>query len=315
MNSPFKYSDDNKRYYTFNYYLRHRFGKKVFKVSLDMGCGCPNRDGTKGVGGCIYCSEKRSGDFAGNPAKDIALQFEKIRNMELKKWDDAYYIAYFQAGTNTYGDFDKIKTAFERAVRFENVVGLSVATRADCIDQRFADLFYELSKGRYLTVELGLQTVHDRTARLINRCHSFEDFLKGYKLLQDRGINVCVHIINGLPGETKEMMLETVRQVGLLRPHSVKLHLLHILKNTPLAALYEKEPFHVFSLEEYASLICDQLEILPEDTVIQRITGDGAKSDLIAPLWSLKKFCVMNEIDKEMLRRNTVQGRLFAIGK
>ena len=315
MNSPFKYSDDNKRYYTFNYYLRHRFGKKVFKVSLDMGCGCPNRDGTKGVGGCIYCSEKRSGDFAGNPAEDIALQFEKIRNMELKKWDDAYYIAYFQAGTNTYGDFDKIKTAFERAVRFENVVGLSVATRADCIDQRFADLFYELSKERYLTVELGLQTVHDRTARLINRCHSFEDFLKGYKLLQDRGINVCVHIINGLPGETKEMMLETVRQVGLLRPHSVKLHLLHILKNTPLAALYEKEPFHVFSLEEYASLICDQLEILPEDTVIQRITGDGAKSDLIAPLWSLKKFCVMNEIDKEMLRRNTVQGRLFAIGK
>ena len=315
MNLPFKYSDDNKRYYTFNYYLRHRFGKKVFKVSLDMGCGCPNRDGTKGVGGCIYCSEKRSGDFAGNPAEDIALQFEKIRNMELKKWDDAYYIAYFQAGTNTYGDFDKIKTAFERAVRFENVVGLSVATRADCIDQRFADLFYELSKGRYLTVELGLQTVHDRTARLINRCHSFEDFLKGYKLLQDRGINVCVHIINGLPGETKEMMLETVRQVGLLRPHSVKLHLLHILKYTPLAALYEKEPFHVFSLEEYASLICDQLEILPEDTVIQRITGDGAKSDLIAPLWSLKKFCVMNEIDKEMLRRNTVQGRLFAIGK
>ena len=315
MNSPFKYSHDNTRYYTFNYYLRHRFGKKVFKVSLDMGCGCPNRDGTKGVGGCIYCSEKRSGDFAGNPAEDIALQFEKIRNMELKKWDDAYYIAYFQAGTNTYGDFDKIKTAFERAVRFENVVGLSVATRADCIDQRFADLFYELSKGRYLTVELGLQTVHDRTARLINRCHSFEDFLKGYKLLQDRGINVCVHIINGLPGETKEMMLETVRKVGLLRPHSVKLHLLHILKNTPLAALYEKEPFHVFSLEEYASLICDQLEILPEDTVIQRITGDGAKSDLIAPLWSLKKFCVMNEIDKEMLRRNTVQGRLFAIGK
>lgn len=309
MKSPFIYSDDNKRYHTYNYYLRHRFGKKVFKVSLDAGFSCPNRDGSKGVGGCIYCSDKRSGDFAGNSCDDISVQFDNVREILHKKWSDAVYIPYFQAGTNTYGDFSRQKELFTRAVNFKNAVGLSVATRGDCIDERVADLFYELSKDKYVTVELGLQTIHDKTAKLINRCHSYEDFLKGYNLLKERGINVCVHLINGLPFETREMMLETVREVSKLNPHTIKLHLLHIIRGTALERLYEKEKFHVFELSEYAQLICDQLEIIPPEVVIQRITGDGVKEDLVAPLWSLKKFCVMNEIDKEMQRRDSWQGK------
>ena len=309
MKSPFIYSDDNKRYHTYNYYLRHRFGKKVFKVSLDAGFSCPNRDGSKGVGGCIYCSDKRSGDFAGNCCDDISVQFDNVREILHKKWSDAVYIPYFQAGTNTYGDFSRQKELFTRAVNFKNAVGLSVATRGDCIDERVADLFYELSKDKYVTVELGLQTIHDKTAKLINRCHSYEDFLKGYNLLKERGINVCVHLINGLPFETREMMLETVREVSKLNPHTIKLHLLHIIRGTALERLYEKEKFHVFELSEYAQLICDQLEIIPPEVVIQRITGDGVKEDLVAPLWSLKKFCVMNEIDKEMQRRDSWQGK------
>lgn len=309
MKSPFIYSDDNKRYHTYNYYLRHRFSQKVFKVSLDAGFSCPNRDGTKGVGGCIYCSDKRSGDFAGNSSEDIKVQFDKVREVLHKKWSDAVYIPYFQAGTNTYGDFLRQKELFIRAVNFPGAVGLAVATRGDCIDERTADLFYELSKDKYVTVELGLQTIHDKTARLINRCHSYEDFLKGYNLLKERGINVCVHLINGLPFETREMMMETVREVSKLNPHTIKLHLLHIIRGTALEKLYEKEKFHVFELLEYAQLICDQLEIIPPEVVIQRITGDGVKEDLVAPLWSLKKFCVMNEIDKEMQRRDSWQGK------
>lgn len=308
MKSPFIYSDDNKRYHTFNYYLKHRFGKKVFKVSLDAGCGCPNRDGTKGVGGCIYCSDKRSGDFAGNCQDDIKVQFDNVKNTLHQKWQDAVYIPYFQAGTNTYGDFETLSRLFERAINFENAVGLSVATRADCIDENYADLFARLSEDKYVTVELGLQTIHDQTAKLINRGHTYEDFLKGYKLLSDRGVNVCVHLINGLPFETNDMMLETVRQVASLSPHSIKLHLLHVIRGTALERLYEKEHFKIFEMDEYARLICDQLELIPPEVVIQRITGDGVKEDLVAPMWSLKKFCVMNEIDKEMQRRNSVQG-------
>lgn len=308
MKSPFIYSDDNKRYHTYNYYLRHRFGKKVSKISLDAGFTCPNRDGTKGIGGCIYCSDKRSGDFAGNPCDDIEVQFEQIKEKLSSKWENTMYIPYFQAGTNTYADFKILKQLFVRACQFDNVVGLAVATRADCITDEIADLFAQLSKDYYVTVELGLQTVHNETAKIINRCHSYDEFLTGYKKLNDRGVNTCIHVINGLPYETPSMMMETVVEVAKLHPHSIKLHLLHILKGTALERLYNQNPFHVFELDEYVQLICDQLEVIPEDVVIQRITGDGAKDDLVAPLWSLKKFCVMNEVDKEMYRRKTVQG-------
>ncbi|MGN1113876.1 MAG: TIGR01212 family radical SAM protein [Oscillospiraceae bacterium] len=308
MINPFKYSDDNKRYQTYNYYLRHRFGKKVFKVSLNADLGCPNRDGTKGVGGCIFCSAKMSGDFAGNPEEDILEQYTEIREQMSKKWEDALCIPYFQAGSNTYADVETLRKMYTTALSLENAVGLSIATRADCITEEIADLLQEFSQKTYLTVELGLQTIFDETALLCNRCHTYADFLKGFDMLKKRGINVCVHIINGLPGESQDMMVETARTVGNLGIHSIKIHLLHILKGTELAEMYKQGQVKAMERDDYVNVVCNQLEVLPEDVIIQRVTGDGAKDDLIAPLWSLKKFCVMNEIDKELVRRNSYQG-------
>lgn len=306
--NPFELSDDNKRYQTYNYYLRKRFGKKVFKIPLNVDLGCPNRDGTKGTGGCIFCSSKLSGDFAGNPCDDIKTQFNDVKEKMHKKWSDGLYIPYFQAGSNTYGSVKTLRDMYYTALSFENVAGLSIATRADCITEEIADLLGEISKKTYLTVELGLQSIYDETARLCNRCHTYAEFLSGFDMLKKRGINICVHIINGLPYETKEMMIKTAETVGKLGIHSIKIHLLHILKGTRLAQMYENGEFQAMTLDDYADTVCRQLMVLPEEVIIQRVTGDGAKNDLIAPLWSLKKFCVMNEIDKKMARENLWQG-------
>ncbi len=303
------FAENGKRYLAQNDYLRKRFGGKVMKVSLNAGFSCPNRDGTKGVGGCIYCSESGSGDFAGDPSLSVSEQFAAVKAPLMKKWRDcSLFIPYFQAGTNTYAPLPKLKELFEEALSLENVCGLAVSTRPDCISEETADYLAEISRRTYLTVELGLQTVHDETARLINRCHTYADFLKGFEMLSSRGINVCVHIINGLPGESREMMLETVRRTAELPVHSIKLHLLHILRGTKLAEMYERGEFPAMELDEYVSLICDQLELIPPNVIIQRLTGDGAAADLIAPLWSLKKFCVLNAVDKEMKRRDSFQG-------
>ncbi len=311
VKNTFPYSDDNKRYHTYNYYLRGRFGRKVSKVSLDLGLSCPNRDGTKGTGGCIFCSAARSGEFGGDPCQSIESQFESVKSVLGGKWSGCLYIAYFQAGTNTYADCDFLKENFERALKLPGVVGLSVATRCDCIDGQKADMLAYLSEKTYLVVELGLQTVHDDTASLINRCHTFGDFMKGYELLASRGINVCVHLIDGLPGEDREKMKENARVVASLSPHAVKLHLLHVLKGTALAQMYESGRYEPLSMEEYVNIVCDQLELLPPETVIERITGDGAKSELLAPMWSTNKFAVMNAIDKEMARRGSWQGKKY----
>lgn len=303
-------SENGKRYLSQNEYLRKRFGGKVMKVSLNGGFTCPNRDGTKGVGGCIYCSESGSGDFAGDPSLSVTEQFEAVRGPLMKKWQDcSLFIPYFQAGTNTYAPLPRLKALFEEALSLENVCGLSVSTRPDCISEETADYLEEISHRTYLTVELGLQTVHDKTAAIINRCHTYADFLKGFEMLRSRGINVCVHLINGLPFESREMMLETVRRVSELPVHSIKLHLLHIIRGTRLAEMYERGEFPTMERDEYVSLICDQLEIIPPNVIIERLTGDGARDKLIAPLWSLKKFCVLNEIDKEMRRRDSCQGK------
>lgn len=303
----FRFTLDNKRYHTYNYFLRTKFGGKVMKISLNGGFTCPNIDGTKGIGGCTYCSSSGSGDFAGNPSLDIHRQFEEVKAMMTNKWEGKY-IAYFQANTNTYAPLSRLKTLYESALSEEDVIGLSIATRADCISEEIADYLKELSEKTYLTVELGLQTIHDKTGERINRCHSYADFLKGYNMIKERGIPVCVHLINGLPGETHEMMVETAREIGKLNPDFVKLHLLHIIKGTKIAEEFERGEFSLMTLPEYVSVICDQLEVLPQETVIQRVTGDGKKEDLIGPMWSLKKFVVMNEIDKEMVRRNSHQG-------
>lgn len=308
MVNDFKYSDDIKRYHTWNYYLRKKFGCKVFKVSLNAGFTCPNIDGTKGVGGCTYCSSSGSGDFAGNPEENIIAQFEEVKTRLHQKWKEAKYIAYFQAHTNTYADVLTLKKYFEPVLGQENVVGISIATRADALPEDVLDYLADLNKRTFLIVELGLQSIFDETGERINRCHTYEEFLGGYEALKEKGIKVCVHLIDGLPGETKEMMVESAKAVAKLRPEFVKLHLLHILKDTVMAGEYEKGEIIPLTLEEYVDIIISQLEYFSPETVIQRITGDGGRDTLIAPLWSLKKFVVLNEIDKEMIRRNTYQG-------
>lgn len=311
MNSNnFKYSDDNKRYHTYNYYLRHKYGIKIFKVPLNTNFGCPNRDGTKGLGGCTYCSGKLSGDYAGDPLYDIEKQYEDVRKVLLKKWDNAKCIAYFQAGTNTYAPLETQKELFEKALTLKDAVGINISTRADCINEEIADMLYGISKKTDLEVELGLQTIYDKTAEKINRCHTFDDFLKGYSMLKERGIDICVHIINGLPGESREMMIKTAQTVGALNPHSLKIHLLYIIKGTKMYEQFLNGEVIPLERDEYVQIVCDQLERIPESIVIERVTGDGVKEDLAAPMWSLKKFCVMNEIDKEMARRNSYQGIL-----
>lgn len=308
MNNSFKYSDDNKRYHTWNYHLRHKFGGKVFKVPLNGGFTCPNRDGTRGTGGCTYCSAMGSGDFAGAADEDIHTQFNEVKTRMHKKWPEAKYIAYFQANTNTYAPADELRQKFEAALSEDNTVGLSIATRPDCLPEDVLDYLSELNERTYLIVELGLQSIWDKTGERINRCHTYAEFLDGYEKLRERGINTCVHLINGLPDETREMMLKSAEAVAALEPHCVKLHLLHVLKGTKIAAEYENGGFELMSLEDYVDIIVSQLELFREETVIQRLTGDGAADALIGPLWSLKKFVVLNEIDKEMARRDTYQG-------
>ena len=304
----FIYSSDNKRYHTWNYHLRQKFGMKVFKVSLNAGFTCPNIDGTKGTGGCIYCSSSGSGDFAGNPCEDILEQFSKVKEKMHQKWPEAKYIAYFQAHTNTYAPLPVLKEKFEAVLELPDVVGISIATRADALKDDVCDYLLDLSKRTFLIVELGLQTIHDKTGELINRCHTYKEFLDGYKKLADRGINICVHLIVGLPGEDRDMMIQSIKAVAKLKPYAVKLHLLHIIKGTKLCDMYERSEVTALSREEYVDIIADSLELLPAEIVIQRLTGDGAEETLVAPRWSLKKFCVLNEIDKEMLRRNSYQG-------
>ncbi|MBQ7794681.1 MAG: TIGR01212 family radical SAM protein [Clostridia bacterium] len=307
MYNPFPYSLDNKRYHTWNYFLQNKFGCKVTKIALNGGFTCPNIDGTKGVGGCSYCLGG-SGGFAGTPSLSVTEQFREIAEKMGRKWQDTKYIPYFQANTNTYAPLSRLKSLYEEALSQENTVGIAIATRPDAISPEVMDYLAELSKRTYLLVELGLQSIFDETGEKINRCHSYAEFDACYKALKSRGINVCVHLIMGLPNETHDMMLESVKCVAALKPDCIKLHLLHILKGTKIAEEYARGEFRCMELSEYVKVIVDALELLPPTTVVQRLTGDGARDSLIAPLWSLKKFVVLNEIDKEMVRRNTVQG-------
>lgn len=311
MQNPFQYTDNNKRYHTLDYFYKNKFGKKVCKISLNAGFTCPNKDGTKGYGGCIYCSKLGSGDFAGNKEKDLITQFNEVKEIMKKKWPDALYIGYFQANTNTYAKTEVLKQKYEPILELENVIGLNIATRPDAITEDCLDYLEELSTKTYLTVELGLQTIHEKTTKLINRGHDLECFTNMVKELRKRNINVVVHIINGLPYETKEMMLETVEYLNKLDIQGIKIHMLHIIKDTRLANLYNQEKFHILTKEEYIDIVIEQLERLRPEIIINRITGDPVKEDLIEPTWLLKKFCVLNDIDKEMVKRNSYQGKLI----
>ena len=304
----FKYSDSNKRYYTLDYFYKHKFNSKVFKVSLNAGFTCPNKDGKVGIGGCVYCSKTGSSEYAGDIKKDLVTQFNEVKMMMLKKWPKAKYIGYFQANTNTYAPINILKEKYETILNLDNVVGLNIATRPDSITEECLDYLEELSKKTYLTIELGLQTIHDKTSKFINRCHSLECFKDMVLELRKRNINVVVHIINGLPYETKEMMIDTVKYLSDLDIQGIKIHMLSILKDTKLAEIYNDEKFKLITRDEYINIVCDQLEYLREDIVVNRITGDPKVSDLIEPDWLVKKVTILNDIDKEMTKRNTYQG-------
>ena len=310
--NPFENSDSNKRYYTYDYFLKKTYGGKCAKIPLDAGFSCPNMDGKCGFGGCVYCSSRGSGDFAASATLPIAEQYEIGRRNLSKKWSVERCIPYFQARTNTYAPLDKIKEKFEAALLCEGVVAMNVATRADCLEDDVVDYLSELAERVDLTVELGLQTIHDEIAEKINRGHTYEQFLEGYEKLRraNSKIRICIHIIFGLPDESDEMMMETAKVVGALRPDMVKIHLLHVIRGTKLAKWYESGEYTPLEREKYIALVANSLQYFYKDTVIARLTGDGAPDDLLAPDWSRKKTTVINDVDKYLFTHDMWQGKL-----
>ncbi len=302
----FPFSDDNKRYHTLSYENRRIYGGRVYKAVIDAGLTCPNIDGSRGQGGCVFCGGG-SGYFTSQGTVAEQLEREKARIWE--KHPDARVIAYFQAHSNTYADPEKLRQMYLEAVS-RGICGIAAATRADCISPEIAELLAELPVP--VTVELGLQTVHDQTAAAMNRCHGFSEFLEAYRLLKSKGLRVCVHLIDGLPGETDGMMLETAETLGRLRPDGVKIHLLHVIRGTRLAEWYQRGEYQPLTKERYVEIVVRQLELLPPETVIERLTGDGDKSKLLAPLWSRDKISVLGAIDKLQREWDSVQGKRFA---
>lgn len=311
--NPYANTDSNKRYYTYDYYLRRTFGGKCAKIPLDAGFTCPNIDGKCGYGGCIYCSGRGSGDFAQSAELPLREQYELQRERLSKKWSTERCIPYFQAHTNTYAPIEVLKERYEQVIGLDGVVAMSIATRADCIGEGVAEYLAEIAERLPLTVELGLQTCHDRTARLINRGHTLEEFVAGYTALRKASdkISLCVHVIFGLPDESAEDMMETVRAVSRLKPDQIKIHLLHVIEGTALAELYRKGEYTPLEKQEYVRLVADAIELLPPDTVVARLTGDGMSDMLLAPEWSRKKVSVINDVDKLLYDRNTYQGAKY----
>lgn len=300
-----------KRYHSLDYHLKENFGEKVYKLSLNGGMSCPNRDGTIGKGGCIFCSAGGSGEFAGNPSLSITEQIETQKEMVRKKFSVKKFIAYFQAFTNTYAPVERLRALFMEAVSHPDIVAISIGTRPDCLPEDVLDLLEELNKIKPVWVELGLQTIHDSTAKYIRRGYPLSCFEESLKNLRERRLETIVHVILGLPFETKEHILETVDYLANKDIQGIKLHLLHVLKGTDLAKDFEKGNFSVFSMEEYVELVIQCLEHLPKHLVVHRITGDGPKDLMIAPLWSQRKRAVMNSINNRLREKNTWQGRLF----
>lgn len=301
---------EGKRYYSLNYFLRQKFGEKVFKIPLDAGFTCPNRDGTISKGGCIFCSERGSGDFAGK-GKDLVRQFYEVKEIMNRKWKEGKYIVYFQAYTNTYAPVEELKIKYESIINLPDVVGIAIATRPDCLPEDVLNLLNEINKKTYLWVELGLQTINENTAALINRGYSLGTYINAVRELKKRGIDVVTHVILGLPYETREDMMRTVEFIANTETQGIKLHLLHLMKGTGLVELYEKGEFDFLNFDEYIDLIVDSIERLPDSMVIHRITGDSPRHLLIGPMWSLKKWEVLNAIDKRFIDRNTWQGNEF----
>ncbi len=314
QNNPFPYTDSNKRYHTYDYDMRHRFGGKCVKIPLDGGFTCPNIDGTKGRGGCSYCT-KQGLPLRGRPIRE---QYEAGIGTLLPKWgrqmgDRLRLIPYFQTFSGTYDRVERLEALYREAMALPGAVGLAIATRADCITPEIAALLSEIAKEIDVTVELGLQSVHEQTAKRIGRGHTFQAFLEGYEML--RGVRRCVHLINGLPGEDREMMIESARVLAERKPDQIKFHCLYIAKGTEMEQCFLRAEVRPLALDEFVEILASQLEVLPPETVIGRISGDAKAEELIAPLWSRKKFVVMNELDKYMSKTNTFQGKLYNLNK
>lgn len=307
--TPLLWSD--KRFHTWNTEMHDQFGDKVFKVMLDAGFSCPNRDGSIATGGCTFCSARGSGDFAGSRRDDLVTQFNNIRDRQHLKWPSAKYIGYFQAYTNTYAPLETLREYYEEILKQPGVVGLAIATRPDCLPDDVIDYLAELNERTYLWVEMGLQTIHESTSTLINRAHDTACYEEAVAKLRARGIRVCAHIIYGLPQETHEMMLDTGRAVANMDVQGIKIHLLHLMRKTPMVKQYEAGLLRFLERDEYIGLIADTLEILPPDMIVHRLTGDAPRDLLVGPMWSLKKWEVLNGIDAELEHRGTWQGKYW----
>lgn len=288
------------KYYSLNQYLKDTFGEKVYKIALDGGFTCPNRDGTLDTRGCIFCSGMGSGDFAQNRTESITEQIEKGKKYLSGKLDKGKYIAYFQAFTNTYGPIDVLRKKYEEAINHPDVVALSVATRPDCLSEEVLVLLKDMNTIKPVWVELGLQTIHEKTAEYIRRGYSLDVYDKAVRSLKRIGVEVIVHVILGLPGESREDMLETVRYVGDSDVNGIKIQLLHVIKGTDLEQEYDNGVFQTLGMEEYTDLVVECIAILPEDMVIHRMTGDGDKKTLVAPLWSGDKKRVLNMLNQKI---------------
>lgn len=310
MKNKFEYSNDNKRYHTFNYYLQKRFNTKVAKIPLDAGFSCPNRDGKKGYGGCIFCSARGSGEFT-IKEPNISHQYEISKKLIYNKWPHAKHIAYFQAYTNTYGSLEKIKNMVEPFLQNDDVVAIAIATRPDCLEDEKISFLNSLTDKKEIWIELGLQTSNDKTANYINRGHDFNCLKECLQKLSSTNLKVCIHIINGLPNETKEDMINTIKDIKYLPFDAIKIHMLSITKDAPIKKQFLLSPFKLLSREEYVEIVVEQLRHLKPEIIVQRLTGDPVKEELIEPKWLIKKTIVLNEIDKFMARNDYYQGDLY----
>ncbi len=323
--NPYPYSDSNKRYMTADWYYKHRFGRKTARVPLDANTTCPNIDGRCGIGGCIYCLHGSSSATGST----LAEQYQNGAKIMSRKWNNPALIPYFQSNTNTYKNLPRMRELFLMAADFPDTVMLDIATRADCLSPEAIAILTEAAEHIPLTVELGLQTSNDATATLINRGHTYAEFVDGFTRLKsaadevnrrfgwnngfdlNKRFTIAIHIINGLPGETEQDMLTTARDIAALHPDMVKIHLLHVLDGTPLAEMYKSGAYTPLERDAYVRITCNQIEILPPDVTLARLTGDGVSSVLLAPLWSRRKTEVVNEIDKELYRRNSHQSKFY----
>jgi len=304
---------NDKRYHTLDFEMKKTFGEKAIKLAIDGNFTCPNRDGTLSYKGCIFCSERGSGDFTSDRNKPISTQISEQKQSMSKKWISNTYIAYFQNYTNTYDTVENLRIKFNESLSCPNINGLAIATRPDCINEEIVELLCELNSKTFLWIELGLQTINEETAELLRRGYKLPQFDRAVKRLKENNIKVVVHLIIGLPNETKNQVLDSVKYISNLNLWGIKLHMLYVLKNTDLEKYYKKTCFKILSKDEYINIVCDALELMNPNVVIHRITGDGKKSDLIEPLWSLNKLKVLSDIDKELKNRQSFQGKYASL--